>query len=842
MIPMILIISFYFMVNIYWIYPYILASQTPVLTPRYELTEEDLELKSRDSDFLNAFRAETNWIKSDEIPSQNSLFYYLWLPASFVIPIIAFSSLILKRSMYQFIFAGIALIGILLAMGMKSPLNYYELALSTPILSNYFWVFREPDKLSFSIGFAYSFLIGIISYYVLAIITKKKYDEKKKVIIPGLFLFLLIGSIFLSSYPYFKREMDNLKPVLLPAEFDELNTYFSTVDTDKIFFIPYPQRNTQWNSINTVGSIYQIHSTKPSIESGEYISVPKNYYNFLASSIVENRSNNIGNIIYPLGTSYLVFHNDTSENILSYEKNIDLLKRLYFLEDLKNISKIGFYNIFKINGNGNNDAAGEINIPSNNIAILNGLDTINSLNKIPSFNTLQSSVLLLDDILTNETSPKGFDDLILDRFSSDYEFALHFVDDKFVIVPSNATMRHEPSEVWSKSGARDPVHAVYHPHLQNLGIDNWDLDFGKGLAMTKATGSKLSVPIEIGNQNENNNSQDNNFYLFMRYLKNQKGGIVKIYVDNKLLTEVDTLDKISNNFVWEKIGNVNLTKGRHTLTLENVAGFNAVNIFALIPSSEMNSLITDTSNLLAGKTRVIYPLEAESNFYNDMGTNTGSYDLFSYNSNVNTDNGNGAFTKTFSGQFKTPTNTDLVALQFLAKQNPDSNSSYSVRDLDFVPAYDKYNVFTSDFERKKASVPLTKLGYSNWTNYDKDVQSTSRETNKPIYGNNSLRVDLKQGDKPGSNILATTFVQISDEAYYNASLDISAEDVKQLQSRILYYDANKEAMKQGDFIFKEKDGTFHDTFTSSILPPKDSKYLKFQVLTASNNTKPSTIS
>ena len=160
--------------------------------------------------------------------------------------------------------------------------------------------------------------------------------------------------------------------------------------------------------------------------------------------------------------------------------------------------------------------------------------------------------------------------------------------------------------------------------------------------------------------------------------------------------------------------------------------------------------------------------------------------------------------------------------------------------LDFVPAYDKYNVFTSDFEPKKASVPLTKLGYSNWTNYDKDVQSTSRETNKPMYGNNSLRVDLKQGDKPGSNILATTFVRISDEAYYNASLDISAEDVKQLQSRILYYDANKQAMKQGDIIFKGKDGTFRDTFTSSILPPKDSKYLKFQVLTASNNTKPST--
>ncbi len=341
LIPMVLIISIYFMVNLYWIYPYILALQTPVLNPGYELTEEDLELKSRNGDFLNAFRAKTNWLTIDfDIPAKNSVLYYLWLLASFAIPIIAFSGSFIKRSMYQFIFIGIALIGILFSMGMKSPLNYYELAISIPTLSNFFWVFREPDKLSFFIAFAYSFLIGIVSYHVLSIITKKKYNEKKRVLITGLFLFLLVGTIFLSSYPSSRSQRDFIKPVLLPTEFDKLNTYFSTVDTDKIFFIPYPQRETQWDKMNSVGSIYQAHSIKPSIESGRYTPVPLNYYNFLANSIVENGSKNIGNLIYPLGTSYLVFHNDTAENKLTYLSSIDLLKKLYLLEDLKNISKI----------------------------------------------------------------------------------------------------------------------------------------------------------------------------------------------------------------------------------------------------------------------------------------------------------------------------------------------------------------------------------------------------------------------------------------------------------------------------------------------------------------------
>jgi hypothetical protein len=118
--------------------------------------------------------------------------------------------------------------------------------------------------------------------------------------------------------------------------------------------------------------------------------------------------------------------------------------------------------------------------------------------------------------------------------------------------------------------------------------------------------------------------------------------------------------------------------------------------------------------------------------------------------------------------------------------------------------------------------------------------STSLESNGPVSGNNSLRVDLKQGNKIGWNILSTDYIPIDDEAYYNASLDISAKDVKQLHSRILYFDSDLKGMtKATDFVFKGKDGTFQDTFSSSILPPKGAKYLKYQVLTMSTNEKPS---
>lgn len=47
-----------------------------------------------------------------------------------------------------------------------------------------------------------------------------------------------------------------------------------------------------------------------------------------------------------------------------------------------------------------------------------------------------------------------------------------------------------------------------------------------------------------------------------------------------------------------------------------------------------------------------------------------------------------------------------------------------------------------DFERKDISVPLATIRQLEWINYDDDLFSTSLDINRPIHGNNFLRVDL----------------------------------------------------------------------------------------------------
>jgi hypothetical protein len=63
-IPLLSIIFFYLLVNMYWIYPYALSSQIRSPNPPYEITAESLELLSRESNFLNSFRIMAYWLNT----------------------------------------------------------------------------------------------------------------------------------------------------------------------------------------------------------------------------------------------------------------------------------------------------------------------------------------------------------------------------------------------------------------------------------------------------------------------------------------------------------------------------------------------------------------------------------------------------------------------------------------------------------------------------------------------------------------------------------------------------------------------------------------------------------
>jgi hypothetical protein len=92
------------------------------------------------------------------------------------------------------------------------------------------------------------------------------------------------------------------------------------------------------------------------------------------------------------------------------------------------------------------------------------------------------------------------------------------------------------------------------------------------------------------------------------------------------------------------------------------------------------------------------------------------------------------------------------------------------------------------------------LGQVSSANNDKDILSISTETNRSIFGYNSLRVDVKPANTTNWSTISTDFIPVNENEYYNASLSISGKEVNQPHSKINYFDSNKEEIKSA-FIF-----------------------------------------
>ena len=142
-----------------------------------------------------------------------------------------------------------------------------------------------------------------------------------------------------------------------------------------------------------------------------------------------------------------------------------------------------------------------------------------------------------------------------------------------------------------------------------------------------------------------------------------------------------------------------------------------------------------------------------------------------------------------------------------------------------------------DFERnlmEQESLPFVPRGQEGWINYDNDTISISMETNEPISGNDSLRVDVQPATDVDEivnsswSIISTDLIPVNDYSFYNYSLDVSAKGVNQLHSKVYYFDSEKNETGW-DFIFDGRDGTFKEKFMNSFLPEIGTKYLKLQM-------------
>lgn len=132
-------------------------------------------------------------------------------------------------------------------------------------------------------------------------------------------------------------------------------------------------------------------------------------------------------------------------------------------------------------------------------------------------------------------------------------------------------------------------------------------------------------------------------------------------------------------------------------------------------------------------------MEAEPNFNNIRGKCDG-YFLYLI-SQIETNDKN-PFSRDIKSQFKVPKTADLISLKFQAN-NSQADSYYSIRDIQIIPAQERYMPFISDSERTEHSISLASLTYLDWVKLDENLSSIFTVTSKLLQGSKSLKISYR---------------------------------------------------------------------------------------------------
>ena len=448
-------------------------------------------------------------------------------------------------------------------------------------------------------------------------------------------------------------------------------------------------------------------------------------------------------------------------------------------------------------------------LPEQNILVAGDLEKLVSLNQLDSFEQRRSSVVFADEsTYHNMYNLTAMDKIITD--DTVQNLMMHFLPENSTVVkPFEYTKSHSPNYVWSRAGTDDPAYAPFHKYLDVFGIRNSDLDYGQGLVFTSAK-DVLRVPLQI---------QDSGAYdVYLRYLKNEEGGTMKVYLENRLIDIVHSKDEQAAKFVWKKIGKMDLESGRQTFSLENVNGLNAVNVFVVVPSDKLPEILSSVYATV-NKSRNIEILEAESDFV-FPGRKNGDKQIFNEIG--------GTSNRTFAGQLQVPENSTQMSLQLTGKQNPNAPSFFKIKsfELDPVPSTISNNIVTADFE------PIPgRIRYYSTNSINLFLTS---ETQNPISGSQSLRVDIPQAESDIWNGVSTDYLPVIPYGNLTYDLSVSAENVNSIHSKMVYYDKNKLPITSSVILFKQKDGTFNDTQERSEPIPEGTNYIRHQFLVKTN--------
>jgi len=596
---------FFAFTNIHWIYPAIVhMGEVSILLPYNVVTKESLELLSRNANIQTLFTFYDPWKHFSAIKYffGNTVFYVILNAQLFVIlSVLVFSFYrMYKERRTDKETKSIILTSffvILLSLVIKGGTNFlpslYEAATSLPFFG---WIFRVPYR----VEMLFFPLTLLLLTYTIA--------RNKKIGTLFLIFILITNTAFMIPWNHLYLE-DFLQNSPKGEEFTLSSIMLNnSMQPARVFVITpyyYEMQDVSWKMNLNYEDLYQIPRYYPVLSSplptydtvcmNNFGKMLMNWFLFLPIGYNEKKwlFEELGINAYLIRKDVLFKSRVMEENILSYIEYLNKTNECSMLTNEYNI-------LFLCNS-----TTSPIKIKNN---VFLSTDLLHLMSIKDSFVFLNNYNPQYYQMLKNQP-------VILEDSPDDCLF-LSLLEGKepLIIKPAIFTKHRNGRNFWSYANEFYSSLTFSKPAILLQNTTVWTGDFGYGIAYTWAKNATLRMSFSI--------DKSKNYKLLIRYFRNQQGDEIRVYLDGEPIL-IKTKDQL-NKFVWSDIGDFYLEKGGHEVVLENINGFNAVNLFALITSEEVTETKEKIANLLQDK-RIIYILEAESDLHHENTTTSNKY-------------------------------------------------------------------------------------------------------------------------------------------------------------------------------------------------------------------------
>jgi len=542
--------------------------------------------------------------------------YYPWtekflanpLPTAFS-PIITFLSLsvlitavsailLKKRNKTVLVLSTLAFLFMFLANGSEKPLGdlYLWLALEAPVISSLGWVlFKNPYAYLGYLGFSYAFLCGITISKGSTIISRAilikgklpitpKIPIKKSTLVSLILLTVMILPALLNGNPLLSGDLNGYySPISLPSAYQEANEWLSSKEGDfRVAWLP-PSSNVFWSPYSKLPPIRNRDeisplplwaSSKPVLSLGVTYLLPTHarifpqYYTYDALS--NDKTLSAGKLYGLANVKYIIYHNDVIES--TYKK---IYENLLKQQDLKLVFNKDYLDILA-----NEHSSPYVYATNGVILVIGGLDVLTPLCNIHSYVPYEHPTVFLEQYPMPDNDIDtllNFGNIILFYGDKDLnDLTLSSIDDEYLFAPSDHLVETLPLSPWDKDFFYS--HLWVPAHLEKFKGAKYDFDLNKKIIFSTEP-AEFSFWIRTQETNQHD--------IWIRTLPNPRGGNISILIDDKMVDELTTHSSILRGFKWIKNGEAHLTKGDHKITIRNNAGFNVINLVAVVPSEKI---------------------------------------------------------------------------------------------------------------------------------------------------------------------------------------------------------------------------------------------------------------